>query len=170
MHSCFQFGEIYERTQPKSVKMYTQSEFGAGDLRPAVWVVIQSSRSHISHFRSHRLSKGTNLSHARAGSTRGGPQNTPKNRNAPARSLRSDSELRCAASVGSMSTLTSLMWLGSTAGEVPGSHLGPIRPAESCFPGLSLLFSDLLFSCCAEAETYSALQIHTRSSISGPVC
>lgn len=28
MNLCFQFGEIYERTKPKSVRMYTLSEFG----------------------------------------------------------------------------------------------------------------------------------------------
>lgn len=50
-----QFGEIYEWTKPKSVRVYTQREFGRRDLRSAVWVIIQSSRSHISHFESHRL-------------------------------------------------------------------------------------------------------------------
>lgn len=58
-----QFGEIYEWTKPKSVRVYTQREFGRRDLRSAVWVIIQSSRSHISHFESHRLWEGTDLSY-----------------------------------------------------------------------------------------------------------
>lgn len=58
-----QFGEIYEWTKPKSVRMYTQREFGRRDLRSAVWVIIQSSCSHISHFESHRLWERTDLSY-----------------------------------------------------------------------------------------------------------
>lgn len=58
-----QFGEIYEWTKPKSVRVYTQREFGRRDLRSAVWVIIQSSRSHISHFESHRLWGRTDLSY-----------------------------------------------------------------------------------------------------------
>ena len=58
-----QFGEIYEWTKPKSVRVYTQREFGRRDLRSAAWVIIQSSCSHISHFESHRLWEGTDLSY-----------------------------------------------------------------------------------------------------------
>lgn len=58
-----QFGEIYEWTKLKSVRVYTQREFGRRDLRSAVWVIIQSSRSHISHFESHRLWGRTDLSY-----------------------------------------------------------------------------------------------------------
>lgn len=58
-----QFGEIYERTKPKSVRVYTQREFGRRDLRSSVWVIIQSSCSHISHFESHRLWERTDLSY-----------------------------------------------------------------------------------------------------------
>lgn len=58
-----QFGEIYEWTKPKSVRVYTQREFGRRDLRSTVWVIIQSSRSHISHFESHRLWERTDLSY-----------------------------------------------------------------------------------------------------------
>lgn len=43
--------------------MYTQREFGRRDLRSAAWVIIQSSCSHISHFESHRLWVGTDLSY-----------------------------------------------------------------------------------------------------------
>lgn len=58
-----QFGEIYEWTQPKSVRLYTPREFGRRDLRSTVLVIIQSSCSHISHFESHRLWERTDLSY-----------------------------------------------------------------------------------------------------------
>lgn len=61
----FQFGEIYEWTKPKSLRAYTQREFGRGDLRAAVWVIIQSSHSHISHLESHRLWERRDLSYTR---------------------------------------------------------------------------------------------------------
>lgn len=60
-----QFGEIYEWTKPKSLKVYTEAGFGGRDLRVAVWVIIQSSSSHISHFESHRLWEGTDLSYTK---------------------------------------------------------------------------------------------------------
>lgn len=71
-----QFGEIYEWTKPKSVRVYTQREFGRRDLRSAVWVIIQSSRSHISHFESHRLWERTDLSYT--GSTCAGSERQRK--------------------------------------------------------------------------------------------
>lgn len=58
-----QFREIYEWTKLKGVRVCTQREFGRRDLRSAVWVIIQSSHSHISHFESHRLWERPNSSY-----------------------------------------------------------------------------------------------------------
>lgn len=66
-----QFGEIYEWTKPKSVRLYTQLEFGRRDLRCSVATIIQSSCSHISHFESHRLWERRDLSSAQVAHVQG---------------------------------------------------------------------------------------------------
>ena len=87
-----QFGEIYEWTKPKSVRVYTQREFGRRDLRSAAWVIIQSSCSHISHFESHRLWEGTDLSytqvaHVQAPKSKEKQKKTKKNKTRHAHNL-----------------------------------------------------------------------------------
>lgn len=50
------FGEIYSWTKPKECKgVHSQRLWGRRDLRSAAWVIIQSSRSHISLLESRRL-------------------------------------------------------------------------------------------------------------------